>query len=291
MDDFIKNLLLLKMKKILLGFFYLLLPAFLKAQGCIPPKFYPYLDKYEKFVCTDCVGTIQEEEAEMKVSWLKYCPPAADQGKCNSCVAWSMCYYALTIKASIKKKSKVTPYSPYFICAHTGKCDSGMTLPEAHDVILAQRYDLSATPSFDGCPAPLCCTDKSKPIPKDSHGYSDKLEDERYRYAAAGLERIVDTKTLCDYLAHQPVLMILNLNTVHNEPNKENDFLWEIGSLDINKKPNCHAVCIIGYNQKKDYVLVVNSRGKQWGDNGFARIRMEHLHPDNAYMFAWGFVP
>jgi Papain family cysteine protease len=222
-----------------------LLPVIATAQGCLPLMDYDSLPLY----VVD--STIRGRMIDNKFSLRKRCPPVGNQENCNSCCAWSVVYYAMSIQYQ-----PFEPYSPHFICEKTGKCNKGMTPFEAYTIATTHAVpSISQTsPYCEGVPNSLSRVDTLKKI--------NSVETMR--------------AALTNY---QPVILILNLNTVKQKPTVENNFYWVLGNLDLNHKPNCHAVCVIGYDMTTDAVEIVNSMGESWGNQGFAEIRFENIFP------------
>jgi C1A family cysteine protease len=236
------------MKHAVFQFLLYFLPVMATAQGCLPLMDYDSLPLY----IMD--STVRGRAIDEKISLRNRCPPVGNQENCNSCCAWSVVYYAMSIQYQPSE-----PYSPHFICEKTGKCNKGMTPFEAYTIATTH-----AVPSIK----------ETKPYCEDAPNSLSRVDT---------LKKINSVETMRAALANkQPVILILNLATVKQKPTVENKFYWVLGSLDLNNKPNCHAVCVIGYDMTTDAVEIVNSMGEGWGNKGFAKIRFENIFPIGA---------
>lgn len=202
-------------------------------------------------------------------------PPIANQGDCNSCTAWACIYYGLTIQQG----QQLNPYSPYFICEKTKRCKTGMYLEETVKALNAVR--VGTIPRIQGS-IPNC----DDGAPKNSS--TDTLKklyqfDPKQGMAAKNLA--VDTlmQHLETYLKDQPVILILryhpDLKNLQGETMLPLDVLKTMPASTALEPAKYHAVCVVGYNNREanPHIEIINSWGAGWGDQGFAKIKKEHI--------------
>lgn len=255
--------------------FFILFIVFCKfsaySQGCIYDSLatsqLPYLE----------IDTFNSELGEIKN--LPY-PKVADQQDCNSCVAWALSYYAL----SMKRKQYDDPFSPYFICEETKRCGSrydkaqGMQVPEGLAALKAYQNRMNDTPRFNrsspNCDGSSVASSEKKKQDnilfqhKNEKGYSKDT-------AIAGLMVRVRQEIS---IQECPVILVIkcdkNLKMTGIKGGKM--------PPPTQNNPINHAVCVIGFNynesQKTGHLTFVNSWGASWGNAGTAQIDYEDIY-------------
>jgi hypothetical protein len=238
------------MRKNIFSFIFLCISLSAKGQGCIYDSLHESLPRFE-------IDSGTRILPPMAFSLRRQCPDIGNQGDCQSCSAWAVVYYGM----SIRDKRRIKPYSPYFICERSGKCAVGMKLSEALGI--ATRFVVPSVQEFSTCPQSCCIGATPSTI-------------ESYLTAIEG----ADAEKKLKYALTQgyPVILTMNLRSVRQEPLLENQFFWVLGGLASEKQsPLYHAVCVVGYDESENCIEIVNSKGKSWADGGFAKISFEHL--------------
>lgn len=188
------------------------------------------------------------------------CPPVGEQNAdCRDCVAWAVCYYGLSI---IHKEIK-TPYSPYFICNQTNRCVKGMSVEEGFEPIASYAKEKSPTnriPRYSNWEACTGKKEKSESTLKMQRLPIDSL--------------LHHAKQQLGNFKH-PIILVIPFSAKLRASQEE-----FIRPEHVKNPTDKHAVCVVGYDDSKlggGYLLIVNSWGKAWGKNGFAKIALQDI--------------
>ena len=205
------------------------------------------------------------------VSLLKFAPDRRNQGKQGSCVAWSSTYAARTIveAASTGQPGNNTAFSPAFVYNRIGLEDcQGSYIQRAMEFM--QKEGVVAYNDF----------------PYDDQDCSREASSALYNKAAQnrmhGFTRLTETddvnginvRAVKEHLAKDaPVVigMMVGGSFMQDMMGKE---LWTPTDEDRSQMGfGGHAMCVIGYDDRKQAFQIMNSWGPEWGNNGVAWVR------------------
>ena len=216
-----------------------------------------------------------------------YCPEIRHQGDIASCVGWSVGYGAMTMERAIKNNWKdrqlisEKAHSALFVYNHIsqGNCDKGISLIQALDLLQVKGNCLARDFDFD-------INDCAKTPPEDlvqtasNYRIADYIR--LFPLDAEAEEKIKKTKLL---LAQKKPVAI-GMKVLQN--------FYNIGEGDKTWWPNLgnttyaggHAMVVVGYDDHKFYSAgkemswdkqgafkLMNSWGRNWGQNGFIWVR------------------
>lgn len=182
-------------------------------------------------------------------SLRKDCPIPQDQGSAKTCVSWAVAYAALSIQ---KRKGK-NPYSAIFLAHFVHRFnhfDKSVSIGAA-----LKQLQKGGTVGDAGRSRVLT----TLPSAADSVLALDSRINE--------FKRIPKTNFFIQRIKEQlndgrPVILGIEVDgTFENYSNG----VWN-GCMSKRFK---HAVCIIGYDDKKHTFEIMNSWGNNWGENGF----------------------
>ncbi len=221
------------------------------------------------------------------------CPKIiGDQKGCKSSVAWALSYYGLSIKP-YEKQSKSSPFSPYFICEATNRCEKGMFLEEGFYAIKKYQNNIDALPAYANS-KPNCGTASAQMQPKTKLVklyQADTSRNEIAQNAAIdSLMRHLEFHLDIKNKVAKPVILILRYHKNLENIKGNNATVLPFDALKTTTE--YHAVCVVGYqvnyDLKKGYnqappstddsvIEFVNSWGAQWGNQGFAKINRKDI--------------
>ena len=194
-----------------------------------------------------------------------YLPPIGHQGSIGSCSAWSTVYYAKTLQENQEREwganDRNHQYSPLFTYNQiTGGVNRGTAITQ-HMTILEEK---GATP-FPLFPH----TDNIKIQPgekafKEAENYKSASHKRLDRYDESKGQWVVDLHTVKTVLA-EGLPVIGGFEVYENFYNYKGGVYKRISG----KPTGGHAMCIVGYNDEINALMIVNSWGKDWGDEGF----------------------
>ncbi len=213
-------------------------------------------------------------ELPTKVDLKPFCPSVGHQGDIESCVGWAVGYGALTIQRAIrddvKDRGAITQNASsalyiYNQVKQDANCLSGSKISDAMDFVI-QNGDCLAQ-NFD------------RNINDCSVMPNAALQQEASTYAASDFmtlfstEEDAGTKVLKVQKAlanNQPV--VIGLNILKNFPTAKGVKTWrpDIGNQTYG---GGHSVVVVGYDEFRGAFQIMNSWGKEWGENGFIWIR------------------
>ncbi|MEO6254345.1 MAG: C1 family peptidase [Ferruginibacter sp.] len=205
------------------------------------------------------------------VSLLKFAPDRQNQGQQGSCVAWSSTYAARTIveAASTNQSGNSTAYSPAFVYNQIGlEGCQGAYIQNAME-LMTQKGVVSYNdfPYTDqDCSRQPNSVLESKASQNRMHGFTRLTDGE----STEG----INVRAVKEHLAKDaPVVigMMVGGSFMQGMMGKE---MWAPTNEDRSQAGfGGHAMCVIGYDDRKQAFQIMNSWGPQWGVNGIGWVR------------------
>lgn len=205
------------------------------------------------------------------VSLLKFAPDRKNQGQQGSCVAWSSVYAARTIveAASTGQSGNSTAYSPAFVYNQIGLdgCQ-GAYIQNAMEFMQKKGVvTLSDFPYSDqDCSRQPNSVLENKATQNLMHGFTRLTDGE----AVEG----INVRAVKEHLAKDaPVVIGMMVGGSFMQGMMGKD-LWAPTDEDRSQMGfGGHAMCVIGYDDRKQAFQIMNSWGPEWGNNGVAWVR------------------
>lgn len=223
-----------------------------------------------------------------RYSLLQYCPEVKSQSSYGTCAAWASAYAARTIAEAIKygwtniEKITEEAFSPIYLYALTKdeddkNCQDGLFLHKAikhlkeHGVPKYHQFDV------------LCADYVNNELKASAYNY--RIDDYFTLFShkcSNHNEKISKVKKAI--FEECPVVIAMKLPTSFD--NVVN--YWDGFDIDPSNH-GYHAMCAIGYDNDINggSFQIMNSWGKQWGNNGFVWVKYEDFakYVDQAYEF------
>ena len=205
------------------------------------------------------------------VSLLRFAPDRQDQGKQGSCVAWSSVYAARTIveAASTNQSGNNTAYSPAFVYNQIGlEGCQGAYIQNAMEFMTAKGVVPFNTFPYDDqdCSRQPNSSMQNNAAQNRMHGFTRLTDGE-------GVEGI-NVRAVKEHLAKDaPVVigMMVGGTFMQGMMGKE---VWAPTDEDRSQMGfGGHAMCVIGYDDRKQAFQIMNSWGTEWGNNGIGWVR------------------
>lgn len=213
----------------------------------------------------------KEVQLDESVDLREWDSPIEDQGSLGSCVANAVTNtYELMVKYQYPNKfielSRLFVYYNSRLIANNISEDSGAYIKDA--LAGVKKYGICSEKlwpylydKFDDQPTPDCYQDASK----------RKITE--YSFLTT-LNEILTKLT-----AKKPVLIGMNIYDEFLVVDKANPILSMPTSTSY--PLGGHAVTVLGYNLSKQLVLIKNSFGNEWGDNGYGWISFEYINQES----------
>lgn len=205
------------------------------------------------------------------VSLLRFAPDRQNQGQQGSCVAWSSVYAARTIveAASTGKSGNSTAYSPAFVYNQIGlEGCQGAYIQNAMEFMQKKGVvPFNAFPYDDqDCSRQPTSDLENSATQNRMHGFTRLTDGE-------GTEGI-NVRAVKEHLAKDaPVVigMMVGGSFMQGMMGKE---LWAPTDEDRSQMGfGGHAMCVIGYDDRKQAFQIMNSWGPEWGKDGVGWVR------------------
>lgn len=218
-----------------------------------------------------------------RIDLTPYCPEIQNQGEIASCVGWSVGYSAMTIERAVLSgwEDSVTitqnAHSALFIYNQIpkGSCKSGITIPDALNFIREKGNCLAG--DFDFSIAD-CAASVSEELLKKAARFRISDFIPVFQWDADGTEKVRNTRLILSQ--RKPV--VVGMEILRNFQNiKKGESRWMPGIGD-KIYAGAHAMVVVGYDDRKfngvgpdqqGAFKLMNSWGKNWGENGFIWVR------------------
>ncbi len=205
------------------------------------------------------------------VSLLKFAPDRQNQGKQGSCVAWSSVYAARSIieAASTGQTGNTTAFSPAYVYNQIGlEGCQGAYIQNAMEFM----KDKGVLPFNDfpyddqDCSRQANSSLNNKAAQNRMHGFTRLTETDDVNG--------INIRAVKEHLAKDaPVVigMMVGGSFMQNMMGKD---IWAPSDDDRSQAGfGGHAMCVIGYDDRKQAFELMNSWGPEWGNNGVAWVR------------------
>ncbi len=205
------------------------------------------------------------------VSLLKFAPDRQNQGQQGSCVAWSSVYAARTIveAASTGQSGNNTAYSPAFVYNQIGlEGCQGAYIQNAMEFMATKGVVPFNTFPYDDqdCSRQPNSAVSNEAAQNKMHGFTRLTTGE----STAG----INVRAVKEHLAKDaPVVigMMVGGSFMQGMKGKE---MWAPTDEDRTQSGfGGHALCVIGYDDRKQAFQIMNSWGPEWGVNGIGWVR------------------
>lgn len=210
-----------------------------------------------------------------EVSLYAYTPRPRNQGRSQSCVGWAVGYSAMTIEKAIqhqlRNRDRITEYafSALYVynqiregdCRYEGaRITDALRFLEQEGNVLARQFDHNVEDcgrqpdaALEGYASQFRITDHLRLFPADEQ---DQQKIFKVKYALSRQKPVV-------------VGMRIRKNFFYLDANAK--FWWpNIGDA---TPAGGHAMTVVGYDDRRQAFLLMNSWGEQWGLGGFMWVK------------------
>ena len=200
------------------------------------------------------------------VDLRRHVPPPGNQGKLGSCVGWAVSYargyYSSAAEGLPVTRGENVPSPSYIYNLALSQqgiadCKNGMRLIEAFRILENGSPSMAEMPYVDSsCGAPTA----------EVRQLANKFQIREWRYINPS-----DLDTIKGELVKgHPV--VFGMMLVKDFLRHRGETTYRASSDEVLDSKKGHAVTIVGYDEARQAVRIVNSWGTKWGEGGFAWI-------------------
>ena len=199
------------------------------------------------------------EKLQNSFSLSKYLPEVGNQGNTGTCTSWATSYYTLSLLYNIENDKQKFSFSPFFLYNNIKEikdsaCQNGASIAEALE-FLKYKGGILSSKYLDQCRFNKDTSTKNWDLAINYRikNYKSIGQDNR-------IQRIKKSLSLL-----KPI--VIAINTPYSFATSLNGDTWD-GIVDDMR--GGHALSLIGYDDNKEggCFEIINSWGKEWGDNG-----------------------
>ena len=211
-----------------------------------------------------------------KVDLTSYCPKPGKQSS-PSCVTWSACYGALSTLKSINRQTKntekttETAHSASFLFNHI---NSGNDFPKGVSImtVLKLMKDLGVclNSTFPNSKA----WKEKAPVNAYQEAKRYKIKDYKFIFYQNYFNSTKIRNTKYSLAANRPVVVGFHLPVSFFKQGDLGNEIWK-PNVDDEKGEILHAMTVVGYDNENALFLLMNSYGKDWGNEGFIHMSFQ----------------
>ena len=222
-----------------------------------------------------------------KVDLTRYCPQVQHQGEISSCVGWSLGYGVMTIERAIQhgwtdpREITNNANSALYIFNQVsqGNCNSGITFTDALGYLSEDGNCLAKDFRID-------VNDCQAPVPRSVETYAIEHYEPLFRSRDPAKKKIRKTRMVLAQNKPVAIGMIIRNNFMQLNRTDEQ---WRPRIGDTTYASG-HAMLVVGYDDNRfarspqgNYpdmrgaFKIMNSWGREWGQNGFIWVRYRYF--------------
>ncbi|TWT78899.1 Papain family cysteine protease [Planctomycetes bacterium CA13] len=208
-------------------------------------------------------GLASDIDLPSKFDLTAYLPTPGKQGR-NDCVAWAIAYSAYSCQIGQERRKKPSDpsdlFSPAFI----------------FNQLSVNGNPLYATQAIDFVKQNGCATKATMSSEDTTPNARALVEGKTFR-----MQRNEKANTLheIETYIHEgyPVILIVRMGgDFRSDTSNDSPYDWRQES---DRRDGYHAITAVGYDDSKQAVLVMNSWGTQWKDDGFCWVSYDNFDP------------
>lgn len=220
------------------------------------------------------------------VDLTPYCPEVRHQGFIFSCVGWAAGYGALSIQRAILNRctdqAVITrnAHSALFLYnqIRTEDCRKGSRISDAMRLLMEQGDCLARQFDYD--------VNDCQQAPDSSvatHAKRFAIEDFLTLFGTKEDPAIKVQRVKVVLSKNKPV--VIGMMVLRNFYELKNAQYWH-PTLGNTAPAGGHAMVVVGYDDRKEAFRIMNSWGKNWGDNGFIWVKYKDFGDFCKYAYA-----
>lgn len=243
--------------------------------------------EYDSFYLADLLPSNEKAIIRTSIDLSSQMPPPGDQGKKGSCVAFTVAYdvisyeerragsYSYCLQNGTPDSTKI--YSPAFIYNGVKSiygdddCSNGIKFTNALQYVM--RNGICSLEDFPYSGKSTQCE-----APANTSLLKKAMQKRYYRFHSVDLdkEKIKNCLT-CGYPVMAAIFTSQNFDIegfAHYKNYHDQLFVWE---PDVNDIDDQHAMTIVGYDDTQGLFKLMNSYGKNWGNDGYCYVSYSNL--------------
>lgn len=188
-----------------------------------------------------------------RVDLREYLPTPGEQSQ-NDCVAWAVAYSAYSCQIGQERRRKPTfasdQFSPKYVYDNLSSDGGGLTILQAVNFL-----------KLNGCASRANLETPNGPISSRA-----VVEANTFKLMDNARARNLNDIKLYLYEGYPVVLVVRMKGNFRDDAALSSPYLW---TNDPSDDVNHHAVTAVGYDDQKKSLLLMNSWGTQWKDQGY----------------------
>ena len=229
-------------------------------------------------------------ELPAAIDLTPYCPEVRHQGYIFSCVGWATGYGALSIQRAVMNgctdRAVITrnAHSALFLYNQIKKedCNKGSRISDALTFLTQKGDCLARQFDFD---VNNCAQMPDSQVVRQAGRYA--IQDFITLFGINDPSDIKVLRVKRVLARNKPV--VIGMNVLRNFYDLKNAVYWhpELGNT---TPAGGHAMVVVGYDDHKEAFRIMNSWGKNWGDQGFIWVKYKDFAQFCKYAYALYFV-
>ena len=229
-------------------------------------------------------------ELPSAVDLTPYCPEVRHQGYIFSCVGWATGYGAMSIQRAVMNgctdRAVITrnAHSALFLYNQIKKedCNKGSRISDALTFLTQKGDCLARQFDFD---VNNCAQLPDSQVVRQAGRYA--IQDFITLFGVDDPSEVKVLRVKRVLARNKPV--VIGMNVLRNFYELKNAVYWhpELGNT---TPAGGHAMVVVGYDDRKEAFRLMNSWGKNWGDQGFIWVKYKDFAFFCKYAYALYFV-